>query len=59
MVPLSLLHWMNTDLGDYYDKHREGVELGSFVGGMVSHPGLQQLRLCDGHEKDLLFLNHI
>lgn len=35
----QLLHWMNTDLGDYYDKHREGVELGSFVGGMVI-PGL-------------------
>jgi len=33
------LHWMNEDLGDYYDKHRDGIELGSFVGGMVI-PGL-------------------
>ena len=29
------LHWMNEDLGSFYDEHREGVELGSFLGGMV------------------------
>ncbi len=33
------LHWMNEDLGNYFDNHREGVELASFVGGMVL-PGM-------------------
>lgn len=33
------LHWFNEDLGSYYDAHREGVELGSFIGGIFL-PGL-------------------
>lgn len=35
----QILHWMNEDLGSFYEEHKEGVELGSFLGGLVL-PGM-------------------